>query len=977
MSTNSPVGIKDQKDKHNFLLEVSNAEKQLWVLIQKKGLLQSEVQELYRKICSSYEKILLNVQEGELQDIEYSLWKLHYKHIDEFRKIMKKSSIDSETTTLLAPQNVAAVKRSTENHVDGFNSFLSEAAEFYSSLIIKLRTSYGLPEELSISGGGCMFTSLEQKKVRICQFLCHRFLVCLGDIARYREQYGKPGKEKHNWSIAASHYLEATMLWPDSGNPQNQLAVLATYVGDEFLALYHCIRSLAVKEPFPDAWNNLILLFERNRSSHLISLYSDGRFDFLKPYERSIVQAKSHSCDDNSKSNVVKAACDGLEETNLWPLIIISTSFFFVESRLEDFPKAFAATVEMLDALMALDDTKLRAALESYQCMGSARAGPFRALQVVSIFIFVIDNLFKNPKVNASKDRNEMQQLELVQLAMAATFVFMGRFIDRCLKAKTLVSCPLLAAVLLFIEWLVTVLDQAEQYGTDVKSMSATSYFFGALLELLKKLDGKASEVNSSNSTALWEDYELRGFAPIAAAHVSLDFSTQWGVMEGFESRAECRVHRIIITAEKIAVGLSNTRKWVLYDEVGIKFGCADFLQRKESEKVELNSNDLEVKEPHQHVDWVTEECDEQIVSLESSSKTFVNSKSVPTEEEEVILLKPLTRYGSAPLHVFAGNDQRQSRKTGDQTVPADECLRRATSLLIAENQAEGYPFTFHSDMSNFSSDESFKKTESSIKDTAAHPFLDMPIGAGPPSLSSWVLNRGSLSNDMEKKENVLNGHGLAPIEESLNDISVSENEDSVISCGHESATTYDSSSYSAPVPSAPLLPDDAVWFSDLQSSFSDQKRPSNMDKTDTYTDASEVKGFPSWTPTYRPLDYGPSASGFMHGYSPSRLMTSSEWLRQYRESHNLERVNSDRPVHSYVPRNPENFHTQDASRFGLSEQWRAPLGSNPLMHVDRPPPFYPSFPLVYGGEEQRGRQFNGYERPSPYGCGDMTRLQR
>lgn len=44
-----------------------------------------------------------------------------------------------------------------------------------------------------------------------------------------------------------------------------QLAVLAIYIGDEFLALYHCIRSLAVKEPFPDAQGNLILLFERVR----------------------------------------------------------------------------------------------------------------------------------------------------------------------------------------------------------------------------------------------------------------------------------------------------------------------------------------------------------------------------------------------------------------------------------------------------------------------------------------------------------------------------------------------------------------------------------------------------------------------------------------------------------------------------------------------------------------------------------------
>ena len=42
-----------------------------------------------------------------------------------------------------------------------------------------------------------------------------------------------------------------------------QLALLATYIGDDFLALYHCIRSLAVKEPFPDALDNIMLLFEK------------------------------------------------------------------------------------------------------------------------------------------------------------------------------------------------------------------------------------------------------------------------------------------------------------------------------------------------------------------------------------------------------------------------------------------------------------------------------------------------------------------------------------------------------------------------------------------------------------------------------------------------------------------------------------------------------------------------------------------
>lgn len=52
------------------------------------------------------------------------------------------------------------------------------------------------------------------------------------------------------------------------------MALLAKYVGDASLALYHCTRSLAVKEPFPDAWNNLMLLFEEVRAVTILSQLS-------------------------------------------------------------------------------------------------------------------------------------------------------------------------------------------------------------------------------------------------------------------------------------------------------------------------------------------------------------------------------------------------------------------------------------------------------------------------------------------------------------------------------------------------------------------------------------------------------------------------------------------------------------------------------------------------------------------------------
>lgn len=205
----------------NFIgFQVANTDKQLVTLIHSKGLLCPEVQELYHRVCSSYEKILLNdYDQAELQDVEYSLWKLHYRHIDEFRKRIKKSSVSDNTM----PQSGANVQRSSDNHIEGFKSFLSEAMAFYRNLVVKIKRYYGLPEESSFAKEGYMSTTLEPNKKQKYQFLCHRFLVCLGDLARYKEQYENFGAQEHNWSVAVSHYLEATMIWPDSGNPQNQV----------------------------------------------------------------------------------------------------------------------------------------------------------------------------------------------------------------------------------------------------------------------------------------------------------------------------------------------------------------------------------------------------------------------------------------------------------------------------------------------------------------------------------------------------------------------------------------------------------------------------------------------------------------------------------------------------------------------------------------------------------------------------------
>ncbi|KAG8690558.1 hypothetical protein FRC11_010745 [Ceratobasidium sp. 423] len=110
-----------------------------------------------------------------------------------------------------------------------------------------------------------------------------RALVYLGDIARYREQYGthpnkgnsEPsakrsrggrrgkggGAEKLNekpFSKAEAFYIQARLLLPDYGNPFNQLAIVYSYQHDFFGAALNYYRALCVRKPFPTAQDNLV-----------------------------------------------------------------------------------------------------------------------------------------------------------------------------------------------------------------------------------------------------------------------------------------------------------------------------------------------------------------------------------------------------------------------------------------------------------------------------------------------------------------------------------------------------------------------------------------------------------------------------------------------------------------------------------------------------------------------------------------------
>lgn len=197
-------------------------EKQLLGLIHSKGLLHKDVQELYRKVRAAYQGIILNDYDVvDLQEVEYFLWKLHYKHIDEFRKNIRQRCTNGEITkgeTIRVDTD--AQGNNINRYMDGFKSFLSEAADFYINLLKTFREVCALPGEVFLHENRDNSFTTEPIKLSKCQFACHRFLICLGDLARYGELCKKQDASK--WSVAFTYYLEASRIWTASGNPHNQ-----------------------------------------------------------------------------------------------------------------------------------------------------------------------------------------------------------------------------------------------------------------------------------------------------------------------------------------------------------------------------------------------------------------------------------------------------------------------------------------------------------------------------------------------------------------------------------------------------------------------------------------------------------------------------------------------------------------------------------------------------------------------------------
>ena len=148
--------------------------------------------------------------------------------------------------------------RSLVSRLVGFYQLQSLTREYLSAVTI------GVPEEVPNGGpeeGLSPRMSSEERKEKLG--LVYKALICLGDLERYREQYddknrrearegklGQSTKNSERFNKAWTYYEVARSMIPDDGSAFNQLAVISTYLNDDFLCVYYYIRAMAVKSSF-------------------------------------------------------------------------------------------------------------------------------------------------------------------------------------------------------------------------------------------------------------------------------------------------------------------------------------------------------------------------------------------------------------------------------------------------------------------------------------------------------------------------------------------------------------------------------------------------------------------------------------------------------------------------------------------------------------------------------------------------------
>lgn len=638
----------------------------------------------WQQMRENYETIILEDHVfSEQHEIEYTLWQLHYRRIEELRAHFNAAANSSGSTNGKVPPS-SVPDRITKIRTQ-FKTFLSEATGFYHDLMLKIRAKYGLPlgynsddPENNIPSSKDGNKSVELKKGLIS---CHRCLIYLGDLARYKGLYGEGDSKARDFAAASSYYLQASSLWPSSGNPHHQLAILASYSNDELVAIYRYFRSLAVESPFATARDNLIIAFEKNRQCYTQMLGDPkasstkavpprmtgkgrGRGETRQPMKDDKVEAISVQEKASSMPDIFKTFTMRFVRLN---------GILFTRTSLETFGEVqLVVKSDLLELLSSGPDEKYNFGFDAADCR-------LAIVRLVAILIFTVHNV--NRESENQSYAEIVQRSVLLQNSFTAVFELMGHVVERCAQLNDPTTSFLLPGVLVFVEWLACHQDVALGSEPEEKQIIARSFFwkncfafFNKLLSSgLKFVDdykdetcffnmSRYDEGESGNRLALPEDFELRGFLPLLPAQLILDFSRKhsFGGDSGIKEKRS-RLQRIIAAGKALASVVRVGEEGIYFDSKAKKFiigiepqvsddyvlGCAMEVPRSsgiEQENPAARELRVGALQPKQELYVECEEEDEVIVFKPSVAEKYLNGSASNMITSEV----PVSCVGAA-----------------------------------------------------------------------------------------------------------------------------------------------------------------------------------------------------------------------------------------------------------------------------------------------------------------------------------------
>ncbi|EAU83974.2 hypothetical protein CC1G_09856 [Coprinopsis cinerea okayama7 len=306
--------------------EAKNIYQSLKELLKTKEPFDKELEFQRKNLRKRYlSLLLLHPYAKESKDVENHLWmQTSYASISSYKERI--AIIDRAIQAhARQPQGQPGQQRQQRHGpvehrklLSRFRQFLAEEEKFWIHLLLRMYRSFGLEEARpALTALGLLHDNQDlgeaegqdpphsrtsfpeepetsvfpsnpaERESRLA--ILSKALICLGDIARYRELYnegggrpraghegGRPARRGRRggppetivaqprvYDNAQQRYEQARLLVPNEGNPFHQLAILATYRKDTFASVYYYYRALSVRQPYETAGDNLATVLQK------------------------------------------------------------------------------------------------------------------------------------------------------------------------------------------------------------------------------------------------------------------------------------------------------------------------------------------------------------------------------------------------------------------------------------------------------------------------------------------------------------------------------------------------------------------------------------------------------------------------------------------------------------------------------------------------------------------------------------------